>query len=274
MKVTFYGVRGSIPAPGFDTSRYGGNTTCAEVITSGDYRMIIDCGTGIRKLGLKLLKEKEPAAIPIFITHAHWDHVQGLPFFLPIYMPRFKLMFVSANDSFDRLYQTLYNQMDGYVFPADLQEVQSQVKFEIIDSKGFDFGGVHIDTIRNNHPVPTHGLRIKDGGKTFVFITDNELRAEKPVTPYQDFVAFCQGADILVHDAQYTEEDMKKTRGWGHSTFSEAIKLAEEAGVKRLGFYHHDPERTDDQLDEIIKQMQETTQVKLFGTREGEELEL
>lgn len=274
MKVTFYGVRGSIPAPGAETRRYGGNTACAEVITSGNYRMIIDCGTGIRKLGLKLLKEKESPTIPIFITHAHWDHVQGLPFFLPIYMPKFKLMFVSANDSFDRLYQTLYNQMDGYVFPADLQEVQSQVKFEIIDSKGFDFGGVHFDTIKNNHPVPTHGIRAAENGKKFCFLTDNELKSDKPQTDYSEFVRFCRDADVLVHDAQYTEEDMKKTRGWGHSTFKETIELAEEAGVKRLGFYHHDPERTDDQLDEIVKQMQETTKVKLFGTREGEELEL
>jgi ribonuclease BN (tRNA processing enzyme) len=245
-----------------------------EVVASKGQRLIIDCGTGIRKLGLKLLKEQEVPEIPIFVTHVHWDHIQGLPFFLPIYMPRFKLRFLGAKESFGRLYSTLYDQMDGYVFPAKLQEVQSDINYQVVDDEGFTFGDMHCDIIRNNHPVPTYGLKIQDNGKTFCFLTDNELNIDKPQTSCQDFVKFCQGTDLLIHDAQYTEDDMKRTRGWGHSTFLEVIKLAEDAGVKNLGFFHHEPERTDDQLEKIIQELQGGTKVKLFGAREGEALDV
>ena len=274
MKITFYGVRGSIPAPGRDTYRFGGNTTSAELLTASGQRLIIDCGTGARKLGLKILQEKDVPEIPIFVTHVHWDHIQGLPFFLPIYMARFKIKFLGAKETFGRLYSTLYDQMDGYVFPADLQEVQSTVNYQVVDDEGFDVGGAHVDLIRNNHPVPTYGLKICEQGKCFVFITDNELRAEKQQTPFDKFVQFCAGADLLIHDAQYTETQMRLTRGWGHSTFLETIQLAEEAGVKALGFCHHDPERTDEQLDEILKEMQAKTAIRLFGVTEGEMLEI
>ncbi|MDI6740408.1 MAG: MBL fold metallo-hydrolase [Candidatus Edwardsbacteria bacterium] len=275
MQITYYGVRGSIPAPGADTSRYGGNTTCAEVITASGQRLIIDCGTGIRKLGLKLLTEKNVPEIPIFITHVHWDHIQGLPFFLPIYMGRFKLRFLGAKESFGRLYSTLYDQMDGYVFPAKLQEVQSDTNFHEVDAgEPVTYGDAKFEIVRNNHPVPTYGVKISENGKSFVFMTDNELRDEKPHTGYDTFVKFCAGADLLIHDAQYTENEIKSKRGWGHSTFLETIKLAEDAGVKSLGFFHHEPERTDDQLDAIVKEMKGKTKISVFGTKEGEPLKI
>lgn len=251
MRIKFWGCRGSIPVPDARMIKYGGNTTCLEVDLDGQV-MIIDAGTGIRKLGEDLIKRKLHE-LTLFITHSHWDHIQGFPFFTPIYSAKTAINIIGCTNSYKQLKDILSNQMSYEYFPISFFDLKSRIKFTETCDNYFEINGYKINTIRNNHSIFTSGIKIQKNGKSFVFITDNELLSRNPITPFREFVEFCKGATYLVHDSQFTEQEYSNRQGWGHSTFEQSISLANDAGVKNLCFFHHDPNRQDKELSLLTR---------------------
>ena len=248
MRIRFWGTRGSIPTPGQRTVRYGGNTACIEVRDRSGAFIVLDAGTGMRELGLDLI-QKNGAAAPsfdLFLSHLHWDHIQGIPFFRPAYDRRTNIR-IHAPVHPKPLKELLGLGMDDPFFPVDLDAVPAQISMEEFAS-GTErtVGPFTVRCARVYHPAPALAYRVEADGSAMVYATDTEdpfSGSENPV------VALAKDADVLVHDAQYTNEDYKK--GWGHSTIAAAVDVAVLANAKRLVLYHHDPERSDDALDKI-----------------------
>ncbi|MFH1958362.1 MAG: MBL fold metallo-hydrolase [bacterium] len=277
MKVKFWGCRGSIPVPDNRMIKYGGNTTCVEV-KFGDKVLIIDAGTGIRKLGEDLIRRKI-LNFDIFITHTHWDHIQGFPFFAPIYGKETNINILGCSNSYRRLKDIFANQMSYEHFPVRFSDLESRINFKEICGETYETEKYAVKFIRTNHPIPTLGLRIEENGKSFVFITDNELNSEKVTTPRDKFIEFCRNATLLCHDAQFTENEYKKRKGWGHSVFEDVMELARDSEAENLLFFHHDPDRKDDELDKIEKKFKNLRKAngykfKVSVVRETGEFEL
>lgn len=280
MKIKVWGVRGSIPTPGVSTFRYGGNSTCLEIRPHGTHIIIIDAGSGIRNLGNELMREKEIEKICMLLTHSHWDHLMGFPFFKPAYFSHFTIQICGGPKAQDSLSKYLARQMEPPYFPIDFNHLRAKFEFgspgplSILDEE------LQIDSIELSHPNGGYGYKFRQNGKTFVFLTDNELAYQhEDGLKFEDYVAFCQGADLLFHDAQYTNDEYKKTRTWGHSTFDQAIDLAVAANVKSLGFIHHEPDRTDGELDAEVERCRrrlkdENRSLRCFGVMEMMEIEL
>jgi phosphoribosyl 1,2-cyclic phosphodiesterase len=249
MQVRFWGVRGSIPVPGPSTIRYGGNTPCVSIELESDKVIALDAGTGIRKLGKALVSEDKV----IYVSHIHWDHIQGLPFFAPLYEPDQTIYLLSHQVG--SLFSCLIEQMDGLHFPVTRESLPSRLHH--IKQNAMVFlreHGINISRIATNHPGRGgYGYRIEARGGSVVYLTDNELDPpqESQRTGFDGFVRFCRNADVLVHDAQFLQDDMPQKRGWGHSLVRQACGLAIAAEVKHLVLFHHDPNRTDDELDRI-----------------------
>ncbi len=258
MKVTIWGCRGSITTPGPDTVRYGGESTCFEVLTDDGKTIIIDAGSGIRKLGNALIKEKTRTDLTLLMTHAHWDHLAGFPFFKPAFSPRYAITVCGGPDAQDSVMKSLRHQMDPPYFPVDMSAIKATLSAGCscgcaeCEHRLIGAGSAHrCDSIPLNHPNGGWGFKITgQNGRAFVLLTDTEIRFHhEGGLAREEYVEFCRGADLLFHDAQYTEEEYAKTVTWGHSTYKDAVDLAIDAGVKRLGLLHHDPERTDDEVD-------------------------
>ena len=247
--VDFWGVRGSVPSPGPSTNRYGGNTSCVS-ITAGNKILILDAGTGIRNLGNAIIGQPE-LEIFVVVTHSHWDHIQGFPFFTPIYQPNRPIHMFPTLHKKNVVLSSLIDQMDGAHFPITPDQVPSNFNFvtenplEFLESNGF-----HLEMVPMNHPGKAFGYKITIEDKIICYFTDNEIDP-----PYEKSIELdeltnqCKNADILIHDAQYIEADMPLKHGWGHSLISQVTKLGELAKVKNLVYYHHDPERSDDDID-------------------------
>lgn len=251
MIITFYGVRGSIPAPGPTTVKYGGNTSCVLVELSNCQRLIFDSGTGMRALGRELLHDHKD--INIILSHGHWDHIQGYPFFAPIYQADRQINVFTSDEGGHKLLCSLFEQMDGYNFPLKAEELPSNSEciFKSADTVLFE-KDIHLIKKPLNHPGGGSAYRVEDDGTSCAYITDNELEPPDRVnTRYDEWVDFCSGVDVLIHDAQYTEDDMPHKHGWGHSLVSQVRQLAIDANVGTLILFHHDPDRSDAQLDEI-----------------------
>jgi phosphoribosyl 1,2-cyclic phosphodiesterase len=250
MRVTFWGVRGSIPSPGALTARYGGNTSCVAIELGREKTLVLDAGTGIRELGKAMIGRD--AEIFVLLSHNHWDHIQGFPFFAPIYQPHRRIYCFPTPQGHTLLY-SLLEQMDGPHFPVTPKRLPSQTECITDDVMGFlREHGMNISRIPTNHPGGGYGYRIEHEGRSVVYLTDNELDPPyTKVTEFEAFAHFCQHADLLIHDAQYLPSDMPHKHGWGHSLVSQACELAVAAEVKHLILYHHDPERTDHELDAI-----------------------
>ncbi|HNY10048.1 MAG TPA: MBL fold metallo-hydrolase [Candidatus Wallbacteria bacterium] len=280
MKVKIWGSRGSIAVPGPYTLKYGGNTTCVEVITSEGQAVIIDAGSGFRLLGKKILMEKKSSEIFMIITHAHWDHLSGFPFFTPAYLERYTINVYGGPDARDFLDLYLKHQMSPPYFPVDFSHMKAKFKFGKDCPDTGEIGLIKISSIPLNHPDGGYGFKFYKQGKIFVFLTDNETRYRHPNgRTKEEYIEFCNGADLLIYDSQYTENEYKLTRGWGHSTFSDALEIGVAAGVKKLGFFHHDPDRTDADLDSQVelcrKRIKEmNSDVDCFGAAEGMEIGL
>ncbi len=253
MYIRFYGTRGSIPVSGRDTIKYGGNTTCVYIETKTGESVIIDAGSGIRELGLYLLQNKKHDLHLIF-THYHWDHIQGFPFFAPAYSKNTKMAIYGPENEVEAK-KALSYQMHIPFFPTiKLTDLPAKFTFKKIKHK-FKIGTMVIKVILNNHPNYTFGLKLIEDNKNLVFLTDNELNSPNPRTPYKRFIKFVKGADLLIHDAQYVDENYHTKIGWGHSTFNQVMQLAKDCGVKRVVFTHHDPSSSDDFINGVLEKI-------------------
>jgi len=253
-----WGVRGSIPTPGAGTHRYGGNTSCVEVRV-GDRRLIFDAGTGLRLLGGHMSGDWAARRANIFLTHFHWDHIQGFPFFAPLYAPGSELLILGPEQE-DMDVQTLFaRQMGPIFFPVPFDALAAATSFRHMNDGECEAEGVRIRALRMRHPSFTVGYRIEADGAVICYVPDNELGGGRyAVDGTGDwpgrFRAFLEGADLLLHDAMFTNEEYRNREGWGHSTFEQSLELALDTGVKHLVFFHHSPDRTDLALDGIVDQ--------------------
>jgi len=265
MRVRFWGTRGSIATPGPTTLKYGGNTSCVELITNAGERFIFDCGTGIRLLGLDLLKQQRPVRATILLGHTHWDHIQGFPFFTPAFMPGNQFTICAPQGMGRSLSEVLKGQMEFTYFPVELDQLPARIEFRDLGEGSFEFGSTRVVTQYINHPAPALAYRVEADGMIVVYMCDHEpygesLWREGAAPGRLDSVlhdgdrrhaAFMRHADLLIHDAQYAPEEYPAKKNWGHSPFDYAVELAAMADVYRLVLTHHDPTHTDDFLDEM-----------------------
>jgi len=265
MRIKFWGTRGSIPTPGPGTVRYGGNTSCIEARADDGTLFILDCGTGLRWLGQKLIQEPQPIVGNILLSHTHWDHTQGFAFFDPVFKKgnQFTIFAVSGVDR--SLSEVLAGQMDYLYFPLTLDELESTIIFKEVGEETFNVGDVQVRTQFLNHTILTLGFRIKSGGRTVVYVADHEpfssnLYRAGVENPSLDniihagdkrHVEFLADADLVIHDGQYTNDEYVTKRNWGHSTMEYVLEVAMAANVKQVILSHHDPEHEDDFLDKL-----------------------
>ena len=300
--VRFWGVRGSIPCPGSSTIEFGGNTACLE-IRAGKRLVIIDLGTGVKPLGDYLMTndiKKGPLDMDVFISHTHWDHIMGFPMFTPLFIRGTKLRIkgpVSYND--DTLASIIGDQLSYRYWPVRQSELAAEIDYQELKETSVDMGdGLKLTTKYMNHPILCLGYRFEYEGKTIITAFDHEpYRNLFPVDPddpsYNEIAAvegeaaakeenerilkFYKGADILICDTQYTAEEFEKHLGWGHSSYEYAIEAASQVGVKKLVFFHHDPNSTDKYLASIEKKHQDEakgkTKMEIIMAREGSTLE-
>jgi phosphoribosyl 1,2-cyclic phosphodiesterase len=254
LNVTFRGVRGSTPAPGGDTARYGGNTACVE-IRAGDEILILDAGTGIRGLGLDLRKEFgiKPIEASLLISHTHWDHIQGLPFFVPAYSAENKIRVFAAKGGKETLKRALSNQMDPIHFPVGVERLAGLSAVEELASNDVLRGKFRVRVAALNHPGECAGFRIEASGASLAYLPDHESSE----TVDAELAKFVHNVDLLILDTQYTEAEYSHRRGWGHGCLSDSVALAMKAGVRELAFFHHDPSHDDDQIDRMVERGRE-----------------
>ena len=284
--VTFWGARGSIPTPGAHTARYGGNTSCVAVEADGQL-VILDAGTGIRGLGLTLV-ERQNGSIQaeILLSHTHWDHIQGLPYFKPFFAPGNAVRIWGSKQGSKSLDEILHLQMDPAVFPIPLTAVSAALTVKEVRPGGeFTVGPFRAHSMRLRHPGTTLAYRLLPvaGGRSMAYVTDNELGPggsyDTPPSWRRELVKFLNGVDLLIHDAMYTPAELDSHRGWGHSSYEEAVELAADAGAKRLVLFHHEPEHDDGALDALQAAAQRSAKrrgapVEVIAAQEGMQLSL
>ena len=268
-RVVFWGSRGSIPTPGPGTARYGGNTPCVSVETGDDgHLVILDAGTGIRLLGAELVRRAETGAVTVdlLLSHTHWDHIQGLPFFAPFFGKGNSVRIWGAKQGDVDLAVILRQQMHPVVFPVPLDELAATPRVEHVTGPEFGIDGFTVRVARLRHPGNTLAYRLTPagGGASMAYVTDNELGSGgdygEPRTWRRDLERFLHGVDLLIHDAMFTPEELARHRGWGHSSYEEAVTLAAAAGVQRLVLFHHRPERDDAGMDELTERAGESAE--------------
>jgi len=279
MRIKFWGARGSIPVSGKNYNKYGGCTTCVEVRSRKDELIIVDAGSGIRPLGKELLKNSHNNLNMLF-THSHWDHVLGFPFFAPIYSKKTHINIMGCSFSSDPVREIIAKTMQPPGFPVKFEEIEARFDFGSICAGGCDIGGLQVLPIELSHPNQGLGYKFTEGGKSFAFLTDNELGFMHPGgRKPEDYEAFSRGADLLVHDADYTPEEYPRRRTWGHSTWEQALDLALKSEVRALGLFHHNQDRLDRDLDRIVAECQRRarrarSRLKCFAVKEGQEIKL
>ena len=289
--VRFWGTRGSIPTPGQGTKRFGGNTSCVELLID-DVLIICDGGSGLRELGLSLDSQKgAPVEAHMFFSHMHWDHIQGFPFFVPAYSQKSKLYVYEVAKGQRRIKEMLHGQMSSDYFPVQFSDLGAQILSGNLEPGATGIDGVTVRTFEQTHPGRSYAYSFEKGGKKFVYATDNELdltlanreaSLEAFHLPRQlpdAFVDFIRDADLLVADGQYTDEEYPAKVGWGHARANTVVDAAIAANVKQCAIYHHDPMHSDSAVDDIIRIGQQRVHargasVTVFGAREGLALKL
>jgi phosphoribosyl 1,2-cyclic phosphodiesterase/CheY-like chemotaxis protein len=265
MLVRFWGTRGSIATPGGSTLRYGGNTPCVEVMSDSGTTLLIDAGTGALALGKSLMEQGRAARGHILISHTHWDHIQGLPFFAPLFVTDAEWHIYGPRGMGQTLQDVLAAQMDYSYFPVALNAFTAKLHYHEVVEGGFSIENIWITTQYLNHPALTVGYRLEADGASMVYASDHEPhdrraaegRLEAGESGDAAHVEFLRGADLVLHDAQYTTAEYPAKIGWGHSTIEYAVAVAMAAKVKKLALFHHDPSRSDDAVDQLISAAQE-----------------
>lgn len=277
MYIKCWGSRGSIAVAGQEYNRYGGETTCLQIRAQSGETVIIDAGTGLRKLGLALPTNCNTHYHMLF-THTHWDHVSGFPFFKPLQDPSVTLTIHNSLFYALSVKEIIANLMAPPFFPITMKEMQANVIYKENIETAFSIGSLDITTIPLSHPGGGLGYRFSENGRVFVFLTDNELTFAHPggraITEYTEF---CKDADLLFHDMEFTPEEYPSKRGWGHSSCTDVLELAMNANVKRLGLFHINQERTDDGMDQMVTMCQDiilknSSLMNCFGVACGMEL--
>jgi phosphoribosyl 1,2-cyclic phosphodiesterase len=258
VEIRVWGCRGSIASPGPESVRYGGNTACVEVRLADGAVIILDAGTGIRALGLELLREGL-SRIDLLLSHLHVDHLEGLGFFPPLWSPQTEMHIWGPSSPIRSLAERVETYFSPPLFPVHLSEMVARVEYHDAPEGEWALGSARIHSQSILHPGPTMGYRIEADGRTLAYLTDHEpaLASDVREAPPRWISGFsvADGADLLVHDCQYTDEEYPERAGWGHSSLTQVAVIAERAGVDRLLLFHHDPMRTDEQLDELGEDM-------------------
>jgi phosphoribosyl 1,2-cyclic phosphodiesterase len=256
MFIKCWGSRGSIPVSGSEYVRYGGDTTCLEIRAKSDDLIIVDAGTGIRRLGNKLVKEGL-TQFNILFTHAHWDHLMGFPFFKPLFVDDVEIKAFKRPFPGSYVEDMIQKILASPNFPVKYSDLSARIIYEDAGQDTFQIGSVRVEPIHLSHPNGGNGYKFIEGDKTFVFLTDNELGFIHPGgLEFEAYREFSEDADLLIHDAEYTPEEYHKQIEWGHSSYAHVLDLASKANVKKLGLFHLNQERTDDEMDEIIVKCQ------------------
>jgi phosphoribosyl 1,2-cyclic phosphodiesterase/CheY-like chemotaxis protein len=295
-RLKFWGVRGSVPTPGPTTVEYGGNTTCVEVRADGQI-IILDAGTGLRLLGQQLAAEfnSQPLELTLLLSHTHWDHIQGLPFFVPVYKPQNHLHILGYEGARHGLEVVLAGQMENPFFPVPLREVPANVHIEELKEMSFKVGAVRVQSCFANHPGVCVGYRLFTSDGSIAFFPDNEPHHATPPSAAagppdaasaafarnekQKIIEFLRGTDVLIMDSQYDCEEYKHHVGWGHGCVNEVVTLAMEADVKRLFLFHHDPNHDDAKIRQLEAEAQQLvaekhSKLEVEAAREGTTIEL
>ena len=291
MRVQFWGTRGSLPKPGPTTLRYGGNTSCVEVRTADRTLVVLDCGTGAHGLGQALVASGEqPLRGHLLITHTHWDHIQGFPFFAPLFVRGNEWDIYAPGGLGQQLEVTLAGQMEYTYFPITLAQCGAAIRFHDLSEGGFEIGELRVTARYLNHPALALGYRLEVDGAVLVYAVDHEPHARDRGGPAADerggapahredqrHVEWLAGADLVIHDAQYAVEEYPQRTNWGHTPAEWAVDYALAAGVKRLALFHHDPQRDDaalDRLVEVCRRRVGSRPLDVFAAAEGQVVEL
>lgn len=277
MLIKCWGSRGSIPVSGKDYIKYGGDTTCIEIRGCDGRVIIIDAGTGIRGLG-NVLQQESFRTVDLFFTHVHWDHIFGFPFFRPIYSADFEIR-IHCPYSIN-IEKVLEHQMVAPFFPVTYDQIRANLTYLHDGQDRVELGNISVEPIPLSHPNRGAGFKFIENGKSFVFITDNELGyVHKNGMSLEAYRDFCAGADVLFHDAEYTEKEYRKFRTWGHSSYVSALELALSANVKHFGLFHFNQERKDHEIEQMISDCRERivqagSSLQCFGVNCGYSIEL
>jgi phosphoribosyl 1,2-cyclic phosphodiesterase len=278
-RLKFWGVRGSIPTPGPTTVHYGGNTSCVEVRADGQI-IILDAGTGLRLLGQQLVAEfdTQPLEATLLLTHTHWDHIQGLPFFLPVYQPQHHLRILGYEGARHGLEVVLAGQMESPFFPIGLREVPANVRIEELKEMKFEVGPVRVQAALANHPSNCVGYRLFASDGSIAFFPDNELQPQD-AGANRRMIDFLRGTDVLIMDTQFDTQEYLEHAGWGHGCLDDVVALALQAEVKQLFLFHHDPNHDDAKVSRMLAHARQLVaarkgQLLVEAAREGLIVEL
>jgi len=252
MRIKIWGSRGAVPVSGRQYLKYGGDTTGLEIRTASGDIIIVDAGTGIRRLGNQRLAEK-PHRLHLLFTHAHWDHLMGFAFFRPLFSSHFQIELYRCCFQDKFIGDVLSEMMAPPLFPVSYREIIARMSHAAANPRGFAIGSVKVVPIALSHPNGGSGYKFVENNRSFVFLTDNELGYVHPGgREFSVYLDFCRQADLLIHDAEYTPGEYKTVRRWGHSSYGDVLELAARARVKKLGLFHLNRERTDDAMDAIV----------------------